>query len=225
MKPEVWISMSIWNHPTLKTLCESGIWEYSVFELGAFLRQQNVVSSQIFYIFHHSNVFVIVKRLAQNYVNLRAFDMYKFGCFENGHFSRLKPPNLSEDWGLEKVSDFKQSEVRSSDAPFRPKPIFTIFGPSLGPSPNIRRILQNSNQFSSNVLLPRFTSRKRQDKNFNGFNTHQVNTVWRKRLISSQNIEGFCGFWTQAQSTGPKSQSIKSTGLKVNWWQYHIEGS
>ena len=56
---------------------------------GAFC-SENVVSFQIFHIFHHSNVFVIVKRLAENYVNSKAFDMYKFGCFENQHFSRLK---------------------------------------------------------------------------------------------------------------------------------------
>ena len=71
--------------------------ECSGFGIGAFSRQKKTIQSrkfgifsQIFHIFHHSNVFVIVKRLAENYVNLRAFDMYKFGCFENGHFSLLK---------------------------------------------------------------------------------------------------------------------------------------
>ena len=71
--------------------------ERSVFGLGAFSIAKRAIQSrkcgifsQIFHIFHHSTVFVIVKRLARNYVNFQAFDMYKFGCFENQHFSRLK---------------------------------------------------------------------------------------------------------------------------------------
>ena len=50
---------------------------------GTFFIGIKSIFFQIFYIFHHSNVFVIVKRLAENYVNPQAFDMYKFGCFEN----------------------------------------------------------------------------------------------------------------------------------------------
>ena len=63
--------------------CNIAIFTQNVNFLVWHLFHQNQKYFQIFYIFHHSNVFVIVKRLAENYVNPQAFDMYKFGCFEN----------------------------------------------------------------------------------------------------------------------------------------------
>ena len=185
--------------------CNIVIFTQNVNFLVWHLFHRNQKYFQIFYIFHHSNVFVIVKRLAENYVNPQAFDMYKFGCFENWHFSRQKPLNLSEDcWFSEEVSDFKQSEVRSSDAPFRRQPIFTIFGlDRLAQARILDGFYRIPTNFPQMWCCQASRQETGQDRNFNGLKSHFVlKSNSKKNTLDNENL-------------GHHLSSIKSIRLRV----------